>query len=95
VRLADVLGLFHAGPWEEECEVLVDVPDRDHQILARLGVDGEELGVVGDDHEAGSITHHCRRRLQFIDHRERIVGRFLEVDDVFLRDLSRLVVGNA
>lgn len=58
VGLGDVLGLLHAGPRQEEREVLVDVPDRDHQVLAGLGVDCEQLVVVGDDDEAGAVPHH-------------------------------------
>ena len=94
VRLGDVLRLLHAGPGQEEREVLVDVPDRDHQVLAGLRVDGEQLGVVGDDHEAGAVPHDRRRGLQLVDDRERVAGRLLEVDDVLLRDLGRRVVGD-
>jgi len=90
VGLGDVLGLLHPCPRQEEREVLVDVPDRDHQVLAGLRVDSEQLGVVGDDHEAGAVPHDGRGRLQLVDHRERVVGGLLEVDDVPLCDLGRL-----
>ena len=36
--------------------MLVDVPDRDHQVLAGLGVDGKQLGVIGDDRRTGCGT---------------------------------------
>lgn len=60
VGFRDVLGLLHAGPGQEEREVLVDVPDRDHQVLAGLGVDRKQLVGVGDDDEAGAVPHHRR-----------------------------------
>ena len=94
VCLGDVLRLLHACPGQEEREVLVDVPDRDHQVLAGLRVDGKQFGVVGDDHEAGAVPHHRGRGPQLVDHRERVAGRLLEVDDVLLRDLGRLVIGD-
>jgi hypothetical protein len=94
VRLGDVLGLLHARPGQEEGEVLVDVSDWDHQVLAGLRVDGEELAVVGDDDEAGAVSDDRRRGLQLVDHREWIAGGLLEVDDVLLRDLGSLVVGD-
>lgn len=47
--------------------MLTDVPDRDHQVVAGLHVDGKQFRVVGDDREAGAVPHHCWRGLQLID----------------------------
>ena len=92
VRLGDVLGLLHASPWQEECEVVVDLADREADSLARLGVVRDEFVVVGDDDEACAEAHHIWRGPQLLKHSERVTRRLLEVEDFLLRNL-RLGVG--
>ncbi|BAS11929.1 hypothetical protein AHiyo8_02320 [Arthrobacter sp. Hiyo8] len=91
MRFGDILRFLHPGPGQEEGEVLVDVPNRESDRLAGLGIRGYELDVVGDDHEACAVAHDAWGRLQFLQHFQGVPCCLLEVDDLLLRDLTSLV----
>lgn len=85
--LSDVLGLLHAGPRQEEGEVLVDLSDREADRLLRLRVMRDQIGVVGNDDEASTEAHDGGCGLEILNESQWVVAGFFEVHDALLRNL--------
>lgn len=94
VGFGGVLGLFHAGPRQEEGEMLVNFAQREGTVLPSLQVVRDHFCVIGDNDKAGGKLHHRGRNAQAFKFFEQIAGGLAEVDDILLCDLVLWILSN-